>query len=97
MTNRDNYHHSQRRALPKGNEIYSLMNDLHQAFVSRDYARVISLRHGEGSGLDPDEREALKVMRNVANVVHSRMIRCKKTDHKRKGELELIAAKYLVH
>lgn len=98
MTNRDNYQHqhTQRRALPKGNEVYQLMSDLHHAFVSGDYSKVISLRHGEDSGLDANEREALKIMRNVAHVAHSRLHRCKETTHRIKGELEFIAAKYLV-
>lgn len=99
MTHRENYphQHAPRRALPKGNEVYQLMSDLHHAFVSEDYHRVISLRYGESSGLDPTRDEALKIMSRIAHVAHSRMHGCKETSHKRKGELESIAARYLVH
>ncbi len=99
MTHRENYphQHTSRRALPKGNEVYQLMSDLHIAFVSEDYPRVISLRYGGNSGLDPTRDEALKIMRGIAHVAPSRMHRCKKTSHARKAELESIAARYLVY
>lgn len=97
MTHRENYphQHAPRRALPKGDEVYELMSDLHHAFVSEDYSRVISLRYGESSGLNPTRGEALKIMDGIAHVAHSRMHRCKETSHKRKGELESITARYL--
>jgi len=99
MTHRENYphQHAPRRALPKGNEVYQLMIDLDNAFISGDHSRVISLRYGESSGLNPTEDEALKIMRGIAHVAHSRMHRCKETSPARKGELESIAARYLVH